>query len=122
MSSNRKLYDNCQIQNKIKESITPTDLYTLDIKAHENELNSEYCNKNSKVDIKNTFSDTSKRIDIENGLLLIDKKFTNCIHDKHASCDTSEKKKCNIGIIANPYICERDITPTNMVPIKNAGF
>ena len=121
MSANRKLYDTCQLSNKIKQSVEPTDKYNLLIDKFENELNSDHCKKNLNAEIKNTYSDIGKRTDIENDLYVLN-KFTNCIDDKFKGCSNSESKKCNIGIVANPYICERDITPTNMFPVKNCGF
>ena len=121
MSANRKLYDTCQLSNTIKQSVDVTDKHNLIIDKYENELNSESCNKNKDVTIKNTYADIGKRTDIENDLLDL-KKGTNCIDDKFKSCSGSNSKKCNIGILANPFICERDITPTNMHPLKSPGF
>ena len=44
-SYNRLLYDGCQYELKLKESVTPAE-NRLYIGAHENELNSELCSKN----------------------------------------------------------------------------
>ena len=49
-------------------------------------------------------------------------KGSNCVHDKHTMCDSSSEKRCNPGITANPFICERDIVPTNMKMPKSCGY
>jgi len=121
MAANRKLYDSCQLSQTLKQSVDPTDKHILFIDKFENKLNSEHCKKNNDADIKNTFDDIGKRTEIENDLYDLNKG-TNCIDDKHKPCSNSNEKKCNIGVLANPYICERDITPTNMVALKNCGF
>ena len=119
-SYNRKLYDNCQFQLKLKESVTPGD-YRLYPGQAENELNSEYCEKNIKANIPNTWSAIGYRTDIESELLYL-VKGSNCVHDKHKPCDKSNEKRCNPGIPAVPYICERDIVPTNMKMPNKPGF
>ena len=119
-SYNRKLYDGCQYELKLKESVTPND-YRLYVGAWENDLNSELCNKNEKSTIPNTWKAIGKRTDIESELLYL-VKGSNCVHDKHSPCPSSKEKRCNPGTPANPYICERDIVPTNMKMPKSAGF
>ena len=56
-SYNRKLYDNCQFQLKLRESVSPGE-YKLYQGAYENELNSEYCAKNSNATISKVRSNT----------------------------------------------------------------
>ena len=34
----------------------------------------------------------------------------------------SDEPRCNPGVPAIPYICERDIVPTNMKMPTNCGF
>ena len=60
-SYNRKLYDNCQFQLKLKESVTPGD-YRLYPGQAENELNSEYCEKNIRRTNKTSFFKFEKRL------------------------------------------------------------
>lgn len=119
-SYNRKLYDNCQFQLKLKESVSPCE-YKLYNGAHENELNSEYCTKNAKATIPNTWSAIGYRTDVETELLYL-VRGSNCVDDKHKPCDKSNEPRCNPGIPAVPHICERDIVPTNMKMPKSAGF
>ena len=119
-SYNRKLYDNCQGQLKLKESVTPAE-YSLYAGAHENELNSEYCQKNTNATISNKWDSIGKRTDVENELLYL-VKGSNCVHDKHKPCDTSNETRCNPGVPSNPLVCERDIVPTNMKMPKSCGF
>jgi hypothetical protein len=119
-SYNRKLYDNCQGQLKLKESVTPAE-YSLYVGAYENELNSEYCQKNTNSTITNKWDSIGKRTEVENELLYL-VKGSNCVHDKHKPCDNSNESRCNPGVPANPRVCERDIVPTNMKMPKSCGF
>ena len=119
-SYNRKLYDNCQSQLKLKESVTPSE-YMLYSGAYENELSSEYCTKNTNATISNTHDSIGNRIDIDSELKYL-VKGSNCNHDKHKPCDNSQEKRCNPGVPSNPKICERDIVPTNMKMPKVCGF
>lgn len=119
-SYNRKLYDNCQFQLKLKESVTPAE-YALFVGAHENDLNSEYCKKNAKATIPNTWNAIGYRTDVETELLYL-VRGSNCVDDKHKPCDRDLSQRCNPGIPAVPYICERDIVPTNMKMPKSTGF
>lgn len=119
-SYNRKLYDNCQFNLQLKESVSPGE-YKLFSGAHENDLNNEYCSKNSNSTISNVWESIGKRTDLESDLLVL-KKGTNCVDDKHAPCADAKDEKCNPGVPANPRICERDIVPTNMKMPKECGF
>ena len=119
-SYNRKLYDNCQFNLQLKESVSPGE-YKLFSGAHENDLNNEYCSKNSNSTISNVWESIGKRTDLESDLLVL-KKGSNCVDDKHAPCSDAKDVKCNPGIPANPRICERDIVPTNMKMPKECGF
>ena len=119
-SYNRKLYDNCQSQLKVKESVSPGE-YSLYSGAHENQLNSDFCSKNSNATISNTWESIGVRTDVESDLLIL-AKGTNCVQDKHKPCDNSNEPRCNPGVASNPYVCERLIVPTNMVMPKSAGF
>ena len=119
-SYNRKMYDNCQINLQLKESVSPGE-YKLFAGAHENELNSEYCQKNTNATISNVWSSIGERTDLESDLLVLTRG-TNCVDDKHKSCTGSKDKKCNPGVPANPRICERDIVPTNMKMPNKPGF
>ena len=119
-SYNRKMYDNCQINLQLKESVSPGE-YKLFAGAHENELNSEYCQKNTNATISNVWSSIGERTDLESDLLVLTQG-TNCVDDKHKSCTNSTEKKCNPGVPANPRICERDIVPTNMKMPNKPGF
>jgi hypothetical protein len=119
-SYNRKLYDNCQGQLKLKESVSPCE-YKLYSGVFENQLSSEYCDKNTNSTISNKWNTIGLRTDIESELLYL-VKGSNCVHDKHTICDASTEKKCNPGIAANPFICERDIVPTNMKMPKSCGY
>ena len=118
-SYNRKLYDNCQFNLQLKESVSPGE-YKLFSGAHENELNSEYCQKNTNATISNVWGSIGERTDLESDLLILTKG-TNCVDDKHKPCSKNEKK-CNPGVPANPLICERDIVPTNMKMPNKPGF
>ena len=119
-SYNRLLYDGCQYELKLKESVSPAE-NRLYIGAHENDLNTELCSKNENATLPNTWKAIGKRTDIESDLLYL-VKATKCNHDKHTACPNSKEKRCNVGIPANPYICDRDIVPTNMKMPKSAGF
>jgi len=119
-SYNRKLYDNCQFNLQLKESVSPGE-YRLFAGAHENELNNEYCSKNTNATISNVWKSIGERTDVETDLKVM-KRGTNCVDDKHKPCDNSNEKRCNPGIPANPRICERDIVPTNMKMPKKCGF
>ncbi len=114
------MYDNCQINLQLKESVSPGE-YKLFAGAHENELNSEYCQKNTNATISNVWSSIGERTDLESDLLVLTRG-TNCVDDKHKSCVDSKDKKCNPGVPANPRICERDIVPTNMKMPNKPGF
>lgn len=119
-SYNRKLYDNCQSNLKLRESVSPGD-YMLFAGAHENELNNKLCKKNIGSTISNKWDTIGLRTDIESGLKVIVRS-TNCVEDKHKPCESKDDKRCNPGIPANPIICERDIVPTNMKMPKSCGF
>jgi len=119
-SYNRKLYDNCQFNLQLKESVSPGE-YRLFSGAHENDLNSEYCSKTSEATITNVWGSIGKRTDLESDLLVM-KRGTNCNDDKHKTCENSKEERCNVGISANPRVCERDIVPTNMKMPKKCGF
>lgn len=119
-SYNRKLYDNCQAELKLRESVSPGE-YKLYNGAYENELNSSYCQKNAKANISNKWESIGKRTEIESGLFDL-VRGTNCVHDKHTPCDNNNDKRCNPGINSNPMICEREIVPTNMKMPKSSGI
>ena len=119
-SFNRKLYDNCQTELKLRESVSPGE-YKLFNGAFENELNSVYCQKNASSTITNTWDSIGHRTEIESELLYL-VKGSNCVHDKHKPCDNSNEKRCNPGIHANPKICDRAIVPTNMKMPKSSGI
>ena len=119
-SYNRKLYDNCQFQLKLRESVSPGE-YKLYAGAHENELNTEYCQKNGKATISNKWDAVGKRTEVESELLYL-VRGSNCNHDKHKPCDLSKEPRCNPGVPAVPYVCDRDIVPTNMKMPKSCGF
>ena len=119
-SYNRKLYDNCQFNLQLKESVSPGE-YRLFSGAHENELNNEYCSKNTGATVSNVWNSIGQRTDVESDLLVM-KRGTNCNDDKHKPCDRSEERRCNPGVPANPRVCERDIVPTNMKMPKKCGF
>ena len=119
-SYNRKLYDNCQFNLQLKESVSPGE-YRLFAGAHENELNNEYCSKNTNATISNVWKSIGERTDVETDLKVM-KRGTNCVDDKHKPCDRDLTQRCNPGIPAVPYICERDIVPTNMKMPKSTGF
>ena len=56
-------------------------------------------------------------------LLDIDNRATLCNDDKHKPCDKNSKEPmCNIGIQCTPYLCNRDIVPTNMKMPNSCGF
>ena len=119
-SSNRKVYDQCQRNLQLKESVSPGE-YRLFSGAHENELNNKYCVNTTNATISNNWKSIGERTEIESNLLIM-KLGTNCVNDKHKPCDKSEEKRCNPGVPANPRICERDIVPTNMKMPKKCGF
>ena len=119
-SYNRKMYDNCHFNIQLKESVSPGE-YRLFSGAHENELNSEYCSKNTNATISNDWKSIGTRTELESNLKVL-KRGTNCIDDKHKPCNDVAEPRCNPGIPANPLICERDIAPTNMKMPKNCGF
>ena len=76
--------------------------------AHENELNSEYCQKNTNATISNKWDSIGKRTEVGNELLYL-VKGSNCVHDKHKPCDNSNESRCNPGIPSNPLVCESGI-------------
>lgn len=119
-SYNRKLYDNCQFQLKLRESVSPGE-YKLFQGAHENDLNSDYCSKSGNATISNKWDSIGKRTEIESDLMYL-VRGTNCNDDKHKPCDYSKESKCNPGVPSNPRVCERDIVPTNMKMPKSSGF
>ena len=119
-SYNRKLYDGCQYELKLKESVTPAE-NRLYVGAYENELNSELCSKNENATISNTWKTIGKRTDIESELFYL-VKGSNCVHDKHKPCENSTENRCNPGVPANPRVCERDICPSNMKMPNQCGF
>ena len=119
-SYNRKMYDNCHFNIQLKESVSPGE-YRLFSGAHENDLNSEYCSKNTNATISNDWKSIGKRTDLESNLWVI-KRDTNCVDDKHKPCIKVDDERCNPGVPANPLICERDIVPTNMKMPKQCGF
>ena len=63
-SYNRKLYDNCQFNLQLKESVSPGE-YRLFPGAHENELNNEYCSKNTNATISNSWNSIGDRTELE---------------------------------------------------------
>lgn len=119
-SSNRRLYDNCQFNLQLKESVSPGE-YKLFSGAYENELNSEYCSKNAEATISNVWKSIGKRTDLESDLLAM-KRLTSCVDDKHKPCENSTENRCNPGVPANPRVCERDICPSNMKMPNQCGF
>lgn len=121
---NHLIYDGCATNWRLNQSITPgSDNYALYVGAHENDLNTKYCNENKDCSIPNTWSSIGKRTTIENNLLDIDNRATLCNDDKHKPCDKNSKEPmCNIGIQCTPYLCNRDIVPTNMKMPNSCGF
>ena len=117
----KKLYDDCQIKLKLGESTKPS-IYNLYPGAYENDLNNQYCKKNTNSTISNKWDSIGKRTDIESELIQISKRGTNCVSDKHKPCTNANDITCNPGVAANPYICNRDIVPTNMIKPISCGF
>ena len=117
-------YDGCATNWKLNQSIAPgSNNYALYVGVHENDLNSQYCDENKNCSIQNTWKTIGKRTEIESNLLDIDNRATLCNDDKHAPCEqNSQKPMCNIGIPCTPYVCDRDITPTNMTMPNSCGF
>lgn len=111
----------CETNQANGQRVAPGN-YRLQVFAHENKLASDYCQKNSDAAITNTFDSVGYRVEVENDLTDRD-QLTYCDALKHQPCvKDSTDMRCNPGIPANPYICERDITPTNMKLPANRGF
>ena len=117
----RNLYGKCETEQALKQNLGPGQ-YRLRKFAHEVPLNSNMCNKNTNAVIPNTYDGIGYRTHIENDLT-VRVRLTDCDADKHKPCTVgSTSISCNPGVPANPFVCERDIVPTNMKMPTNRGF
>lgn len=123
--------DKCQNELQLMESRGPGN-YALFVEAHEINLNSKInsVQKEIKTNCNNNFSvsniwskeNTGLKIDIENDLLDLDQA-SKCNANKHQMCGLEDKsQRCHPGFAANPYACERDLVPTNMVMPEGCGY
>ena len=117
-SSNRKMYDECATKIRVENSVSPGN-YMLYVGAHENKKS---CDNNKNATISNKMKAIGKRTDIESDLLVLVRS-TDCNKDKHVPCSVDSKdKRCNVGVPANPYLCDRSIVPNNLKFPTSAGF
>ena len=117
-SSNRLMYDECATKLSLAKSLSPGN-YKLYAGAYENE---KACANNKNTNISSTMESIGKRTDIESNLRVLVRS-TECNADKHKPCTVNSKDKhCNIGVPANPYLCDRSIVPNNLKKPTSSGF
>ena len=86
MSFTRGLYDKCETDTKVKESVAGLE-YNL---YPNSQINCKSC-KNTVSKDKNTDIDRAKEVDIESELKNISSPYTNCPENKHNACNGDEK-------------------------------
>lgn len=73
------------------------------------------CNNNKEATLDNNPENFKKITEIENNLKGINKPLSYSNDNKFQGCfDNSNSEECQNNIIINPYLCDREIIPTNM--------
>jgi len=117
----RNLYGKCETKQALKQSLNPGQ-YNMFLGKYETKLNTNRCNVNSNSTISNKFNSIGTRTDIESDLKVL-VRLTDCDRDKHKPCPiSSTNMHCNPGVPATPYVCDRNIVPTNMKMPTSRGF
>jgi hypothetical protein len=127
----RSQYDQCYLNEYKKINDTQTD-YALfkdyninpNMKANMNICVHNYgyinncflCNNNKEATLDNNPENFKKITEIENNLKGINRPLTYCNDKKFQGCfdNNSNLDECTNNIVINPYLCDRDIIPTNM--------
>lgn len=86
----------------------------------QNVNNCSICNANKDAGLLQSPDNFAKRTEIENNLFGIERPLSLCGTQKYTGCaiKSSVASECDNVIAANPYLCERDIVPTNLYPVK----
>jgi hypothetical protein len=141
--NSRLIHDSCAISEKIKTSCTAGD-YSMFLDYHINPnfrkasdvpcINSvktvgcDACDKNKNATLElgpQTFGELTS---IENNLRGIHRNLSKCSNQQFMSCELNPnsesriKGECDNVVILNPYLCERNIVPTNLKFPTSRGF
>jgi len=123
---NKTLYDDCAFKQRTMTSTEPLH-YELFNGKFENGLT---CKKNSGAFVANTWKTIGSRTDVESELQFRTIPLTKCATEKYIACGftgnngkkSNSYTKCSNNIVVTPYLCDRDIVPTNMKMPKGKGF
>jgi len=82
--------------------------------------NCAICNANKEADLFQSPEDFGKRTTIENNLFGIERPLSLCGTQKYTGCAIKSQvpNECDNIVAVNPFLCERDIVPTNLYPVQ----
>jgi hypothetical protein len=123
---NKTLYDDCAFKQRTMTSVEPL-FYELYNGKFENSLT---CKNNKGSQIPNTWGSIGLRTDVESELQYRTIPLTKCATEKYIACGYTKgngKKSnaytgCTNNVVITPFLCDRDIVPTNMKMPKQKGF
>jgi len=123
---NRTLYDDCAFKQRTMTSVEPL-FYELYGGKFENGLT---CKKNNGAVVANNWTTIGLRTDVESELQYRTIPLTKCATQKYIACaytGNNGKKSnaytgCKNNVVITPFLCDRDIVPTNMKMPGSKGF
>ena len=99
-------------------NINPSMKTEMNVCTHYNSNNVQacnICNINKEATLDKTPDNFTKITEIDSNLKGINRPLTYCNEKKFQGCfNDSNSAECANNIVINPYLCDRDIIPTNM--------
>jgi len=139
--NSRLMYDSCAQAEKTKTVVAPgnyamfLDNYVSPtLKSSKdivclNETKTIGCNQcdtNKNATLELGPQSFVQRADIEDNLRGVKRNLTKCTNQKFMSCEVNAANRiageCNNVITVNPYLCDRNIVPTNLKFPISKGF
>jgi hypothetical protein len=123
---NRTLYDDCAFKQRTMTSVEPL-FYELYNGKFEHKVT---CRKNDGSKLANNWTTIGPRVDVESELQYRTIPLTKCATEKYIACGftgNNAKKSnsytgCQNNVVITPFLCDRDVVPTNMKMPKSKGF
>jgi hypothetical protein len=139
--NSRLIHDSCAQSEKTKTSCAPAN-YSMFIDNYVsptlksskdivclNETKTIGCNQcdtNKNATLELGPQSFVQRADIEDHLRGVKRNLTKCTNQKFMSCEVNAANRiageCNNVITVNPYLCDRNIVPTNLKFPISKGF
>lgn len=89
----------------------------------EDKVDCHTCDLNKEATIDKTPKHFKKLTEIDSNLKGINRHLTYCNNKKFKGCfSNQDSEECANNITINPYLCDRDVVPTNMKKFDNLLF